>query len=102
MRGIIVNLRLLDKITEFLRALYTLLLIGAIGISETIFLTIFKPAFGKSLISGAMLLSRGITFYLYVIISLIVVCIAAVKGKNKKGEIDKKVIKYEKLEKAIS
>lgn len=75
---------------------------GAIGISETIFLTIFKPAFGKSLISGAMLLSRGITFYLYVIISLIVVCIAAVKGKNKKGEIDKKVIKYEKLEKAIS
>ena len=71
---------------------------GAIGVSETIFLKIFEPAFGKRLVSGAMLLSRGITFYLFVIVSLIVVC-TAIKTKDIKGEIDKKVIKYDKLEK---
>jgi uncharacterized protein (TIRG00374 family) len=75
---------------------------GAIGISETIFLKIFKPAFGKSLISGAMLLSRGITFYIYVIVSLIVVIITATKTKNIKGEIDKKVIAFEKGKKAYA
>ena len=68
---------------------------GAIGISETVFLSIFKPAFGDTL-SGAMLLSRGITFYLYVIISLIVVVINAIKMKNIKGEIDEKIIITEK------
>lgn len=67
---------------------------GAIGISETVFLAIFKPAFGDAL-SGAMLLSRGITFYLYVIISLFVVIINAVKMKNVLGEIDNKVRKIE-------
>ena len=67
---------------------------GAIGISETVFLAIFKPAFGDTL-SGAMLLSRGITFYLYVIISLLVVIINAVKMKNVLGEIDNKVRKIE-------
>ena len=72
---------------------------GAIGISETIFLKIFKPAFGKKLISGAMLLSRGITFYLYVIVSLIVVIITAIKTKDIKSEIDKKVIYYDKKNK---
>ena len=67
---------------------------GAIGISETVFLSIFKPAFGDAL-NGAMLLSRGITFYLYVIISLLVVIINAVKMKNVLGEIDNKVRKIE-------
>ncbi len=71
---------------------------GAIGVSETIFLKIFKPAFGTKLISGAMLLSRGITFYFYVILSLFIVVINAINTKNIKSEIDKKVIRYEKLE----
>ena len=69
---------------------------GAIGVSESVFLTIFKPAFGENLLGSAMLLSRGITFYLYVIISLIVVVFNAVKTKNVKGEIDNKVINIEK------
>ncbi len=68
---------------------------GAIGISETIFLKIFKPVFGKKLISGSMLLSRGITFYLYVIVSLIVVIITAIKTKDIISEIDKKAVKYD-------
>ena len=42
-----------------------------------------------------MLLSRGITFYLFVIISLLVVIINAIKTKNIKGEIDSKIIEFE-------
>ena len=68
---------------------------GAIGISETIFLNTFGVVFGNELLSGAMLLSRGITFYLFVIISLIVVIINAIKMKSIKGEIDKKIIEFE-------
>ena len=55
---------------------------GSIGVSETVFLAIFGAAFGKELLNGAMLLSRGITFYGYVIISLIVVIINAIKTRN--------------------
>ena len=69
---------------------------GAVGVSETIFLKIFRHAFGAKLISASMLLSRTVTFYLYVIISLVVVIINAVKMKGVKGEIDRKVIKIEK------
>lgn len=68
---------------------------GAIGISETIFLSIFGVAFGKELLSGAMLLSRGITFYLFVIISLLIVMINAIRKNHIKGEIDKKIIEFE-------
>lgn len=68
---------------------------GAIGISETIFLSLFGVAFGQELLSGAMLLSRGITFYLFVIVSLFVVIINAIKMKNIKGEIDNKINEYE-------
>ena len=70
---------------------------GAVGISETMFLTIFEVAFGSMLINGSMLLIRGITFYFYVIISLIVVIINAIRMKDVKGEIDKEVIEIEKL-----
>ena len=62
---------------------------GAIGISESVFLGIFETAFGSELLSGAMLLNRGITFYLYVIVSLVVVVINALIMRDTKGEIDK-------------
>lgn len=42
---------------------------GAVGISEGGFLMIYKLLFPASLLSSAMLLSRGISFYLFVIIS---------------------------------
>lgn len=69
---------------------------GAIGVSETVFLKIFGVAFGNELLSGAMLLNRSITFYLFVVITLVVVIINAIRMKNVKGEIDKDVIELEK------
>ncbi len=68
---------------------------GAIGISESVFLGIFGVAFGEKLLSGAMLLNRGITFYWYVIVSLVIVIINAIRMKNVKGEIDEEVIQIE-------
>ncbi len=68
---------------------------GSVGVSETVFLGIFGSVFGEKLLSGAMLLSRGITFYWYVIISLIVVVINAIRMKDVVGEIDEKVIEAE-------
>lgn len=70
---------------------------GSIGVSETVFLQIFGVAFGKKILGGAMLLSRGITFYFYVILSMLVVIINAIKMKNIKGEIDNKVQEFETL-----
>ena len=67
---------------------------GAVGVSESVFLNIFEVAFGNSLLSGAMLLNRGINFYFYVIISLIVVVINAIRTKNIKGEIDYKAVEF--------
>ena len=64
---------------------------GAIGVSETLFLKVFGVAFGEKLLSSAMLLSRGISFYLFVIISLVVVIINGITKKNVKSEIDNKV-----------
>ena len=64
---------------------------GAIGVSESVFLGIFGVAFGNELLSGAMLLNRGVTFYWYVIVSLIVVIFNAIRMKNVIGEIDEKV-----------
>jgi len=71
---------------------------GAIGVSETVFLKIYGKAFGESLLKGAMLLSRGVTFYLYVIVSLIVVIITAIMKKDVVGQIDKDVIELDKLD----
>ena len=61
---------------------------GAIGVSESIFLGIFESIFGASLLNGAMLLNRGITFYLYVVVCAIVVVFNAIKTKDIKGELN--------------
>lgn len=55
---------------------------GAVGVSEGGFLAIYKLLFPASLLSSAMLLSRGISFYLFVIISGIsVLCFYLKKHK---------------------
>ena len=46
---------------------------GAVGLSETVFLALYGSVFGAEILSSAMILNRGITFYVFVIISLIVV-----------------------------
>ena len=48
---------------------------GAVGLSESVFLALYGTVFGVEMISSAMLLHRGITFYGFVIISAIVVII---------------------------
>lgn len=55
---------------------------GAIGISETVFLGIYSKTFENGLLQSAMLLNRGISFYIFVIISLTVVIINIMKNKK--------------------
>ena len=57
---------------------------GAIGISESAFLNIYRTIYGELLLSGAMLLSRCISFYLFVVISLIIVVFNMAKHINHK------------------
>lgn len=56
---------------------------GAIGASESVFLTLYGTAFGEQLLSPAMLLNRGITFYLFVLITMGVVMANAIILKRK-------------------
>lgn len=72
---------------------------GAVGSSESSFLTLFKTLFPASILSSAMLLSRGISFYLFVIISGIIVLFIVLfkknleeKYMNNRGQTDKVVI----------
>jgi hypothetical protein len=55
---------------------------GAVGVSEGGFIAIFSKVFPESLINGAMLLNRGINFYLFVLISAIVSIINTIKEKK--------------------
>lgn len=64
---------------------------GAIGISETLFLKIYGKVFGKVLLNGAMLTYRFVSFYLYIIISTIVVTINGILMKNVENDIDSNV-----------
>ena len=59
---------------------------GAIGASESVFLNLFGLAFGAELLSSAMLLNRGITFYFFVVITLFVVFMKIIRVKNYKKE----------------
>lgn len=56
---------------------------GTVGISESAFITIYSAVFGTEIISGAMLLNRGVNFYLFIIIGLIVTAVTWLKIKNK-------------------
>lgn len=64
---------------------------GSIGVSESLFLKLYGSAFGAKLLSGAMLLYRFVSFYLYIIIFAVVVIINGVKVRNIESEIDKDV-----------
>lgn len=48
---------------------------GGMGISETLYLMMFVPVFGKVLLPS-MLLSRGISYYAQVLISAVMTCVA--------------------------
>lgn len=59
---------------------------GAIGASEAVFLSLFGAAFGEEMLGGAMLLNRSISFYWFVLITMVVVFINIVRIKAAKEE----------------
>ncbi len=59
---------------------------GAVGVSEGAFVSIFSHVFGNEIIKGAMLLNRGISFYLFVFICAIVVLVNTFKAKKEEKE----------------
>ncbi len=62
---------------------------GAVGVSEGGFIAIFSNVFPKNMINGAMVLNRGVNFYLLVFISSIVAFISSIKHKDEnKDEIE--------------
>jgi len=63
---------------------------GAVGVSEGGFLELFKKFYPQNQISSSMLLSRGINFYLFVIISCIIVLISSFR--------DRRILKQEKID----
>ena len=58
---------------------------GAVGVSEGGFFELFKGIYKEELIGGAVLINRGINFYLFVLISAIIVMIYTIKDKKEQG-----------------
>ena len=56
---------------------------GRMGISEGLFLSIFRKIFTGGLLYPAMLLSRGISYYALLLISAVMTCVAQVTIKRK-------------------
>ena len=55
---------------------------GAVGVSEGGFLEIFRNVYSNGMLHEAMLLNRGVNFYLFVIISSVIVMIYTVRDKK--------------------
>lgn len=55
---------------------------GAVGVSEGAFIEIFKGIYPENLMSSAVLLNRGINFYLFVVMSGIITFINHIKMKD--------------------
>ncbi|MCM1052987.1 MAG: flippase-like domain-containing protein [Ruminococcus sp.] len=60
---------------------------GAMGASEGVFMVMFKIFFPISILSSAMIISRGISFYLFVVISLVLIMIFIIVDKYKRGRL---------------
>lgn len=76
------------KITSLQSLLYLsvsiLPLPGTVGVNETGFSILYNPIIAKNYVDSAMLLSRGISFYLVVIITGITIAIISLRKKNAK------------------
>ena len=64
---------------------------GAVGVTEGGFIEIFKTVFPASIINSAMIINRGINFYLLIVVSAIVTMINAIK-KEKNVEKSENII----------
>ena len=69
---------------------------GSVGVSEGGFLGIFRNAFPETVISSAMLLSRGENFYLLILISAIVVVISTFRGRKEENVAEENKDEIEK------
>lgn len=56
---------------------------GAVGVSEAAYMGIFKTVIPPGMLDGALLLSRGINFYIPMLIAGIIVIISSIKSKKK-------------------
>lgn len=59
---------------------------GAVGVSEGVFMELFRNIYPEAMMGSAVLLNRGINFYLFVLISAIVVIINHLKWKDVEEE----------------
>lgn len=60
---------------------------GGMGISEKLFLTVFRPAFGGTFVLPAMVLSRGISYYAQLLISAVMTIVGHfLIGKGDKND----------------
>lgn len=69
---------------------------GGMGISETLFLRIFPPVFGKSLLLPGMILSRGIAYYVQLLLSAVLTMYAHLTIGKKRGKTEE--IRGEKVQ----
>lgn len=69
---------------------------GSVGVSEGGFLGIFRNAFPETVISSAMLLSRGVNFYLLILISAIVVVISTFRDRKEENVAEENKDEIEK------
>ena len=60
---------------------------GAVGVTEGGFIEIFKTIFPQNIINSAMILNRGINFYLLIIVSAIITIVNAVKCQKMEEKI---------------
>ncbi len=72
---------------------------GSIGVSETLFLKLYGTVFGRTMLSGAMLLYRFVSFYFYLLVCAITVIIVVIRTKNIMSEVDNDIIEIEKVPK---
>ena len=76
------------RITSLQSALYLsvsiLPLPGTVGVNETGFSLLYNPIIPKNIVDSAMLLTRGTSFYLYVIITGIILLIIGLRKKDSK------------------
>lgn len=59
---------------------------GSVGVTETVFLLIYGLAYPKTLLQSALVINRFISFYLFVVVSLIVYIIVKIKLDKKNKE----------------
>lgn len=57
---------------------------GGMGVSENMFLEMFLPVFGEALVLPGMMLSRGISYYMQLMISAVMTIVASFVIKEKK------------------